>query len=80
MNHDPSQRGIPGEYENLVGGMCPRHSLFKDHNVIVDIVVLDCQKCNQCLKSQVFEGVMAINIVYFGFTGKQLKFIHFCVF
>ena len=26
---------------------CPRHSLFKGHNVIVNIVVLNCQKQNQ---------------------------------
>ena len=32
---------------------CPRHSLFKGQNVIVNIVVLNCQKCNQCLKCQV---------------------------
>ena len=32
---------------------CPRHSLFKSHNVIVNIVVLNCQKCNQCHKCQV---------------------------
>ena len=32
---------------------CPRHSLFKGHNVIVNIVVLNCQKCNQCLKCHV---------------------------
>ena len=32
---------------------CPCHSLFKGHNVIVNIVVLNCQKCNQCLKCQV---------------------------
>ena len=31
----------------------PCHSLFKGHNVIVDIVVHNCQKCNQCLKCQV---------------------------
>ena len=46
---------------------CPRHSLFKGHNVIVDIVVLNCQKWNQGLKCQVsghkwlgslFEGVL----------------------
>ena len=30
---------------------CP--SLFKGHNVNVDIVVLNCHKCNQCLKCQV---------------------------
>ena len=29
---------------------CHHHSLFKGHNVIVHIVVLNCQKCNQCLK------------------------------
>ena len=32
---------------------CHHHSVFKGHNVIVHIVVLNCQKCNQCLKSQV---------------------------
>ena len=32
---------------------CPHHSLFKSHNVNVNIVVLNCQKCNQCLKCQV---------------------------
>ena len=26
------------------------HSLFKGHNVNVNIVVLNCQKCNRCLK------------------------------
>ena len=35
----------------------PRHSLFnlnfKGHKVIVSIVVLNCQQCNQCLKCQV---------------------------
>ena len=49
---------------------CPRHSLFKGHNVNVKIVVLNSQKCNQslqCLKCQdlgnqslglLFEGVL----------------------
>ena len=32
---------------------CHHHSVFKSHNVIVHIVVLNCQKCNQCLKCQV---------------------------
>ena len=32
---------------------CPCHSLFKDHKIIVYIVVLNCQQCNQCLKCQV---------------------------
>ena len=32
---------------------CHHHSFFKGHNVIVNIVVLNCQKNNQCLKSQV---------------------------
>ena len=31
---------------------CPCHSLFKGHKVIVSIVVLNCQHCNQCLKCQ----------------------------
>ena len=39
---------------------CPCHSLIKGHNVIVDIVVLNCHKCNQCHKSLglIFEGVL----------------------
>ena len=32
---------------------CHHHSLFKGHNVIVHIVVLNCQKCYQCLKCHV---------------------------
>ena len=32
---------------------CHHHSVFKGHNVIVHIVVLNCQKCNQCLKCPV---------------------------
>ena len=32
---------------------CHHHSLFKGHIAIVHIVVLNCQKCNQCLKCQV---------------------------
>ena len=32
---------------------CPCHSLFKGHNVNVNIVVLNCQKCNQCFNCQV---------------------------
>ena len=32
---------------------CHHHSLFKGHNVNVNIVVLNCQKSNQCLKCQV---------------------------
>ena len=32
---------------------CPRPSFFKGHNVIVNVIVLNCQKCNQCLKCQV---------------------------
>ena len=32
---------------------CHHHSLFKGHNVNVNIVVLNCQKWNQCLKCQV---------------------------
>ena len=31
---------------------CHHHSLFKGHNVTVNIVVLNCQKWNQCLKCQ----------------------------
>ena len=45
---------------------CHHHSLFKGYNVNVNIVVLNCQKWNQCLKYQVsghkslglFEGVL----------------------
>ena len=29
---------------------CPCQSLFKGHKVIVNIVVLNYQQCNQCLK------------------------------
>ena len=32
---------------------CHHHSVFKGHNVIVHILVLNCQKCNQRLKSQI---------------------------
>ena len=34
---------------------CHHHSVFKGHNVIIHIVVLNCQKCDQCfsVKSQV---------------------------
>ena len=50
---------------------CPRHSLFKGHNVKVNIVVLNCQKCIQRLKCQVsghksqgllFEGVLHMSL------------------
>ena len=37
---------------------CPLHSLFKGHNVNFNIVVLNCQKCNQCLRSQVSWGCL----------------------
>ena len=30
-----------------------RHPSLKSHNVIVNIIVLNCQKCNQCHKCQV---------------------------
>ena len=43
---------------------CPRHSLFKGHSVIVDIVVLNCQKCNQFLKCQV-SGNKSENLIFF---------------
>ena len=36
-----------------LGEAITRHSLFKGHNVIGNIVVLNCQQCNQCLKCQV---------------------------
>ena len=38
---------------------CHHHSLFKGHNVNVNTVVLNCQKCNLCHKCQVsgFEDV-----------------------
>jgi len=36
-----------------IANAVPCHSLFKGHNVNVNIVVLNCQKCNQCLKCQV---------------------------
>ena len=37
---------------------CPRHSLFQGHKVIVNMV--NCQKCNQCLKCQVSVSVTSI--------------------
>ena len=41
--------------ENIarIANAVPCHSLFKGHNVNVNIVVLNCHKCNQCLKCQV---------------------------
>ena len=42
---------------------CPRHSLFKGHNVIANIVVLNCQKCNQCLKCQV-SGHKCLGLIF----------------
>ena len=44
---------------------CPRHSLFKGHNVIVNIVVLNCQKCDQCLKCQV-SGHKSLGLLFEG--------------
>ena len=66
---------------------CPRHSLFKGHNVIVNIVVLNCQKCNQCLKCQVsghesqgllFKGVLLMSLSFpkiWNFSN-NLNFVH----
>ena len=54
-------------------------SLFiQGHNVIVNIVVLNCQKCNQCLKCQVsglesLESLCSLNVIVFGFS-ENLKF------
>ena len=46
-----------------LGEAITRHSLFKGHNVIGNIVVLNCQKCNQCHKSLglIFEGVLLMS-------------------
>ena len=63
---------------------CPGHSLFKGHNVNVNIVVLNCQKCNQCLKCQVsghkslgllFEDVfqMLLSLSFF-FVGQVMSY------
>ena len=50
---------------------CPRHSLFKGHNVIVNIDFLNCQKCYQCLKCQV-SGHKFVGL-FWNFS-KNLKF------
>ena len=53
---------------------CPRQSLFKGHKVNVNIVVLNCHQCNQCLKCQVsghkslgllLEDVFQLNVIVF---------------
>ena len=44
---------------------CHHHSFFKGHNVIVNIVVLNCQKCNQCLKCQV-SGHNSLRLLFEG--------------
>ena len=44
---------------------CPCHSLFKGHNVNVNIVVLNCQKCNLCLKCQ-FSGHKSLGLLFVG--------------
>ena len=44
---------------------CHHHSLFKGHNVIVNIVVLNCQKCNQCLMCQV-SGYKSLALLFEG--------------
>ena len=51
---------------------CPRHSLFKGHNVIVNIVVLNCQKCNQCLKCQV-SGHKSLGLLLMSLYFPQIK-------
>ena len=45
---------------------CHHHSIFKGHNVIVHIVVLNCQKCNQCLKCQV-SGHKSLGLLFEAF-------------
>ena len=45
---------------------CHHHSLFKGHNVNVDIVILNCQKCNQYLKCQV-SGHKSLGLLFEGF-------------
>ena len=42
---------------------CHNHSLFKGHNVNVNIVILNCQKCNQCLKCQV-SGHKCLGLIF----------------
>ena len=51
----------------------PRHSLFKGHNVIVNIDFLNCQKWYQCLKCQVSGHKFVVLLPYhifdkYGFT------------
>ena len=44
---------------------CPCHSLFNGHKVIVYVVVLNCQQCNQCLKCQVSGHKIFKNLKFF---------------
>ena len=53
---------------------CPRHSLFKGHNVNVNIAVLNCQKCNQCLKCQVL-GHKSLGLLFEDLAGLAECFI-----
>ena len=43
---------------------CHHHCVFKGHNVSVHIVVLNCQKCNQCLKCQVSSGHKYLGLLF----------------
>ena len=42
---------------------CHHHSVFKGYNVNVNIAVLNCQKCNQCLKCQV-SGHKCLGLIF----------------
>ena len=53
---------------------CHHHSLFKGHNVNVNIVVLNCQKCNQCLKCQVL-GHKSLGLLFEDLAGLAECFI-----
>ena len=46
---------------------CPRHSLFKSHNVIFNMVFLNFQKCNQCFDCLV-SGQASPNSKYINWT------------
>ena len=56
-----------------IANAVPCHSLFKGDNVNVNIVVLNCQKCNQCLKCQVSGHKKSENFQKIWKISKNLK-------
>ena len=54
---------------------CRHHSLFKGHNVNINIVVLNYQKWNQCLKCQV-SGYKSLGLLFDGDFAAALTHFH----